>query len=252
MTGIATGSTRAAAYLCTFVLTALVLACGHAPSRHASGPRPFPTFSMEKDPVTITKPTGEKFVFARTAKSTCGQYALAFVDVPVGAGPPMHLHYASEEWFYSADAPVTMFMQTDDRTFRPGQRPGTNVPGVTLEKFVLPAGQLAYSRSGIVHDFDNEGTAPVRRFINMWVPGDGMLEFVQEFSAATMTELPQEQVNALLTQISAKWGVPHDPSGKFAARVVAASGSMHGDDQYERLEKLIRSTEHCNPDRPAH
>src|SRR5579872_2124642 len=124
------------------------------PSAVAAGA--FPRFSSEKNPLVITKPNGERLTFLRTQKSTCGQYVLALVDVPPGSGPPPHVHYASDEWFFAYEGDITLMVQQDDRVFRSGQIPGANVPPVTLISFALPAGQVAFGPTGMVHAFKNQ------------------------------------------------------------------------------------------------
>lgn len=212
---------------------------------------PFPAYSVEKNPLVITKPNGERFTFLRTGKSTCGKYVLAVVDVPSGSGPPPHIHYASEEWFYLYEGAVTLYMQEDNRVFHAGQRPGENVPAETLRAFPLHQGQLAYGPLGMIHAFTNENKETVHRFINLWAPGDGMVEFMQEMEAAMKANpnmSPEEQTKLLQT-VSAKWGVPHDPTGTFARETHQGDMPENMDAQAKRLEELIRSTESCNPDR---
>jgi len=42
----------------------------------------------------------DQFRFLATVDETGGSYSLLEVDVPVGSGPPPHVHAESEEWFY--------------------------------------------------------------------------------------------------------------------------------------------------------
>lgn len=234
------------------VLIALIVCAGALLGRHAQTEESkyvFPKFSVEKNPLVISKPNGERFTFLRTGKSTCGKYVLAEVDVPEGAGPPPHIHYASDEWFYSFEGDVTLFVQKDESIFRAGQIPGANVPPVALDALVLPANQLAYGPTGMVHSFKNEQKKTVHRFINLWAPGDGMVEFFKELSAASASAKTGAERDELLMRISAKWGVPHDPKGTFVKEIMRNDPSAHQhNNQAQRLEELIRSTESCNPD----
>lgn len=208
----------------------------------------FPAFTAEKSPLVFTKSTGERLTILRSPSTTCGTYTLAVVDLPPGAGPPPHIHYASEEWFYLPEGSVTMFVQAEDRQYHAGQRPGANAPKVTLNAFALPAGQLLYAPPRMVHAFRNESQQTVYRFVNLWGPGHGMAELFQELQASIDPATPHEEAVRLLEQISSKWGVPHDPRGTFVDRIVSDAQPHAHDNQAARLEEMIRSAERCNPD----
>jgi oxalate decarboxylase/phosphoglucose isomerase-like protein (cupin superfamily) len=211
-------------------------------------PYSFPAFTAEKNPLVFTKATGERLTILRSPSTTCGAYTLAVVDLPPDAGPPPHIHYASEEWFYLPEGSVTMFVQVGGHEYHAGQRPGANTPKVTLNAFALPAGQLVYAPPRMVHAFRNESQQMVRRFINVWSPGSGMTELFQELQSSITPTTSDDEAARLLEQISSKWGVPHDPRGTFAEKVVRAAPPHAHDNQAARFEEMIRSAERCNPD----
>src|SRR5829696_1987150 len=42
----------------------------------------------------------DRIRFLATTNETAGRYSFLAVDVPVGGGPPAHVHQESDEWFY--------------------------------------------------------------------------------------------------------------------------------------------------------
>ena len=231
-------ATRTAAYLSLGLAAAMPAAAqtGNAAPAGGSAPYSFPAYTVERNPLVFTKATGERLTILRSPSTTCGAYTLAVVDLPPGAGPPPHIHYASEEWFFLPEGSVTLFVQAEDRECHAGQRPGGNAPKVTLNAFPLPAGQLVHAPPRMVHAFKNETSQTVHSFINLWASGHGMAELFKELQAAITPATPHEEATRLLEQISDKWGVPHDPRGTFV-EIIVRSGPPHThDNQAARLE----------------
>ena len=140
----------------------------HTSSAPASAPYKLPSYSVEKNPVVISKPSGNRMTFLRSLKSTCGKYVLVSIDAPGETGPVPHIHYADDEWFYLTEGTSTLLMQAETTRWRPGQRPGENAPAVTFHAFTLQQGQLAYGPAGMVHQYKNETKDMVRNFIHIW------------------------------------------------------------------------------------
>jgi hypothetical protein len=214
-----------------------------------------PSIKTEKNPIRFVKADGESFTFLRTGKTTCGKYVLAIIDVPPGSGPNPHIHYSSEEWFLPTSSSITLYAGANQYVYRAGQIPGSNAPKEKFATYELKAGELAYSSVGNLHAFKNKTGKTVQQFINIWAPGDGMVEFISELNQAnsnlsnpdskelTANSSIDPALRVFLT--SAKWGVPHsiqfddfidgyvDQSPKQLAR------------NTRKLERLLKEGEKC-------
>ncbi len=73
------------------------------------------------------------FRFFATTNETAGRYSLLSNDVPVGAGPPPHIHQEADEWFYVLQGnPV---VHVDDRTFTLAEGDFVHIPMGTTHWF---------------------------------------------------------------------------------------------------------------------
>ena len=75
----------------------------------------------------------DRMRFLATTVETAGRYSFLAVDVPVGGGPPAHVHQEADEWFYVLHgAPI---LHVEDRTFTLAEGDFVHVPMRTTHWF---------------------------------------------------------------------------------------------------------------------
>ena len=75
----------------------------------------------------------DRIRFLATTNETAGRYSFLVVDVPIGGGPPAHIHQESDEWFYVLQGnPV---VHVGDRTFTLAEGDFVHIPMGTTHWF---------------------------------------------------------------------------------------------------------------------
>ena len=92
----------------------------------------------------------DRIRFFATTNETAGRYSFLGVDVPIGGGPPPHVHQEADEWFYVLQGnPV---VHVDDRAFTLAEGDFVHIPMGTTHWFEVvdaPVRVLAgYSPAG--------------------------------------------------------------------------------------------------------
>ena len=90
---------------------------------------------------------GDVYRFLATGEETAGRYALWEAIVPLGGGPPPHIHSREEEGFFVLEGEIT---------FQLGE-----------EHFVAGAGTFANMPVGSLHCFKNESGKTARMLISV-------------------------------------------------------------------------------------
>jgi quercetin dioxygenase-like cupin family protein len=149
-------------------------------------------------PLTLTKPSngrtvavvGDVYRFLATGENTNGKYAIWEAIVPLGGGPPPHVHSREEEGFYILEGDITL--QAGDK------------------KIVATAGMFVNMPIGLPHSFKNESSKPAKMLIMVAPAGleNMFLEVGVPLPDGSTTALPptQEEITRLL-EIAPKYGV---------------------------------------------
>lgn len=129
---------------------------------------------------------GDRYTFLATGEDTGGAYALIHALVPLGSGPPPHIHRREDETFYVLEGELTF--QVDGRTFT-----ASGGSFVTLPK-------------GTLHSFLNTGPTPAKMLI--LVHPSGLEKFFAEVgkAAGDETEPPPPDIAKLLA-IAPRYGL---------------------------------------------
>ena len=90
---------------------------------------------------------GDVYRFLATGDDTNGKYALFEAIVPLGGGPPPHVHSREEEGFYILEGEIT---------FTIGEK-----------RLVASAGMFANMPVGTSHSFKNESSKPAKMLISV-------------------------------------------------------------------------------------
>lgn len=95
-------------------------------------------------------PGSDRTRFLATTHETAGRYSFLDIDVPIGGGPPPHIHQTADEWFYVLQGnPV---VHVDDRAFTLAEGDFVHIPMGTTHWFEVldaPVRVLAgYSPAG--------------------------------------------------------------------------------------------------------
>jgi quercetin dioxygenase-like cupin family protein len=105
-----------------------------------------PTLRKPGDGRTIAV-VGDVYRFLATGEDTNGRYALWEALVPLGGGPPPHVHNREEEGFYVLEGEITFT--------------------INGERVVAGAGTFANMPVGTPHSFKNESGQPARMLISV-------------------------------------------------------------------------------------
>src|SRR5215475_1178211 len=133
---------------------------------------------------------GDVYRFLATGEDTNGKYALWEAIVPVGGGPPPHVHSREEEGFYILEGEIT---------FQIGD-----------QRLVASAGTFANMPVGTPHSFKNESSKPAKMLISVAPAGleQMFFEVGVPLAEGATTALPatKEEIEKLLA-IAPKYGV---------------------------------------------
>jgi len=124
---------------------------------------------------------GNPVTFLATSKETRGAYGLVGNVIP-GQGPPPHTHRNEDEAFYVLEGELDIL--------------------VGLKKMRVTAGTFIFVPRGVVHAFDNAGTAPAKLLL-IFSPA-GFEGFFEELGEVMPTF--EEFDMGVFTTISEKYG----------------------------------------------
>lgn len=167
-----------------------------------------------------TDVTGTKS-FVRTYRDTCGLYSIVFSkEVPAGAGPMPHVHYADEEWFLPGAPGDVVRIHAEEQApagnisssarspdperryteYKPGQVPGFNMPPVEVGGVEVPYGSIAHAPVGTAHTW--KAATPLTNFMAIWSIGWAT-------EAGVNIPVSEPDPTKVLEQ-TGLWGVPTD------------------------------------------
>lgn len=133
---------------------------------------------------------GDVYRFLATGEDTDGRYALFEAIVPLGGGPPPHIHSREEEGFYVLEGEIT---------FQVGEK-----------RFVAKAGMFANMPVGSLHSFKNDSSKPAKMLISVAPAGLEKMFFevgVPVDTGATSTPPPTREEIEKLLQIAPRYGI---------------------------------------------
>ncbi len=133
---------------------------------------------------------GDVYRFLATGEDTNGKYALWEAIVPLGGGPPPHVHSREEEGFYILEGEITFT--------------------VNGERVVAKAGTFANMPVGTPHSFKNESGKTARMLISVAPAGleKMFFEFGVPLAEGSTTALPptKEEIEKLQT-VAPSYGI---------------------------------------------
>ncbi|MBY0230685.1 MAG: cupin domain-containing protein [Gemmataceae bacterium] len=112
---------------------------------------------------------GDRYAVKVSGEDTGGAYALFDFFVPVGNGPPPHLHTREDEGFWITEGELAFYLGAEQR------------------RVVARAGDYVHAARGVPHSFRNEGTVPARAVVQVVPAG------LERFFAEVGDELPDAQ-----------------------------------------------------------
>lgn len=198
-------------------------------------------------------------VFRRTWEDTCGLFDILVGQyLGAGEGPPPHVHYADEEWFFPwGEGSVRMYAGQKSIKYLPGQVPGFNAPITVPGSASIKKGDILYSPVGVVHWFSAEDKG-VYNFIQVHAYGYAMPKII---AAGGNPEIFNDDRRFL--EYTGLWGIPHDKSGKMVGMKNLTSNTewppVEGtyrsatgpvklfDPDLKRLQKMFDDSERCYP-----
>jgi quercetin dioxygenase-like cupin family protein len=125
---------------------------------------------------------GDVYRFLLTGEDTNGKFVLWEAIVPLGGGPPPHVHSPEEEGFYVLEGEITFTVN--------GERVG------------VKAGMFANMPVGTPHSFKNESNKPARMLISVAPAGleKMFMEVGVPLAEGATTALPptKEEIEKLL------------------------------------------------------
>jgi mannose-6-phosphate isomerase-like protein (cupin superfamily) len=110
------------------------------------------------------------------AADTGGSHSIFEIVVPVGDGPPPHVHSREDETFIVLEGEIEMLVED------PTGAPAGSRSSAPLRSHRLTAGSCAFGPRGVAHTFRNLGPDPARVLV-ICTPG-GFERFGQDVAAA--------------------------------------------------------------------
>jgi quercetin dioxygenase-like cupin family protein len=133
---------------------------------------------------------GDVYRFLATGEDTNGRYAQWEAIVPVGGGPPLHVHSREEEGFYILEGEIS---------FQIGEK-----------RIVAKAGMFANMPVGLPHSFRNESSKPAKMLISVVPAGLENMFFevgVPVAQGATTAAPPTQPEIEKLLAAAPKYGI---------------------------------------------
>ena len=152
---------------------------------------------MSRNPIFNTPPrgrtiaaVGDVYRFLATGEDTNGKYALWKALVPLGGGPPPHVHSREEEGYFVIEGEITFT--------------------INGERIVATAGMFANMPVGTPHAFKNESSRPAKMLISVAPAGleQMFFEFGVPLPEGSTTALPptKEEIEKLLA-VAPSYGI---------------------------------------------
>ncbi len=138
-----------------------------------------PHIQQEKEPLRILGPAGEIFEFLRTGESTCGKYVISKTIVPPGIGPTPHVHHSTDEWFYTPNGGIVLFMGQNEYTDLKIEA-GNDAPKEVLHAIDMGEDELIYVPRHHIHAFINN-TEESQLLYMIWTPDTNDVSIVNYF-----------------------------------------------------------------------
>ncbi|KAF8064478.1 Ttll6a [Scenedesmus sp. PABB004] len=197
-------------------------------------------------------------VFRRTYDDTCGLFDILNGELlTAGQGPPPHVHYYDDEWFFViGEGSVRMYAGHKPKAYFPGQLPGHNAPVNKMGAASIKKGDMLYSPRNQVHYFSTENK--VTDFIQVHAYGYAMPLII---AAAFDPEIGGDPRRFL--EYTGLYGIPHDLTGKMVGMKPlptpeqwppsegdyrSASGPVQSfPAQLKRLQAMFDASERCYP-----
>ncbi len=133
---------------------------------------------------------GDTYRFLVTGEETGGAYFAMEAIVPPGGGPPPHIHRHEDETFYVVEGEVDI--RLGERLVTPGVGDFVNIP------------------RGVVHNFHNAGTAPMRMILTFTPAGiERFFEETLERALDATQPPPQniDEVAARYAEAAPRYGI---------------------------------------------
>ena len=184
----------------------------------------------DTDPLRLTGPGGESFVFHKVAATTEGRYTLAELTFNPGPGPYPHIHHFEDEWVYIAEGNVqlacanTMHSDINDV-------PGTTSPKDVLHTMTAGPGTLVYMPRFMVHTFSNPGLTKARMYA-VWAAGG-----IENFFKASVGLTPQQ-----MSEMGPKYGIVISSTRDQFVKEYVNGGSCCTDNELDRFVELLNPT----------
>jgi mannose-6-phosphate isomerase-like protein (cupin superfamily) len=128
----------------------------------------FPKIKHEQDPLLILGPAGDIFKFIRSGKSTCGKYLISETIVPPGAGPAPHVHHATDEWYYTPNGGIVVFMG-QNKYQETNFNSENNTPKEVLHAINMSKNELLFVPKHHLHGYINN-TNQTQLLYLIWTP----------------------------------------------------------------------------------
>ena len=137
--------------------------------------------------------TDELVTFKASGEDTGGAYSLADSMVPPQGGPPPHIHHREDEAFWVLEGELEV--------------------SVGESRFRVGAGSFVHLPKGVLHSYQNVGTAPAR-FLTLMVPA-GLERFFEEIGKpgtdlSSQPPFEEEDIDRLLA-VAPNYGVEIPP-----------------------------------------
>jgi quercetin dioxygenase-like cupin family protein len=137
--------------------------------------------------------TDELMTFKASKEDTGGAYSLADSMVPPQGGPPPHIHHREDEAFWVLEGELEV--SVGENRFRAG------------------TGSFVHLPRGVLHSYQNVGTAPAR-FLTLMVPA-GLERFFEEVGKpgtdlSSQPPFEEEDIDRLLA-VAPNYGVEIPP-----------------------------------------
>ncbi len=206
-----------------------------------------PNIHSEQNPLRILGPAGEIFEFIRTGHSTGGKFIMSKTIVPPGVGPTPHLHHSTDEWFYTPNGGIVLFMGQNEYSDICNE-PGNNTKKEKLYATNMGINELIYVPRNHVHAFINN-TDKEQLLYMIWTPDTEDVSILNYFKSVgqevtDINNIPTIEPLAKLRFVSEapKFGInqSHD-FWQYVEKVDYSSTPM--DSNSDTLSRLLKDSE---------
>jgi mannose-6-phosphate isomerase-like protein (cupin superfamily) len=209
----------------------------------------FESISSEDDHPIIVGPAGEIFDFIRTGKTTCGAFLLAKAIIPPGAGPLPHVHHYTNEWFYTPEKGIAIYM--GESQYKEIKLAPDIIGRDDVHMKIMQDDELIYGPKYYIHGFFNTTEKDLILYF-VWTPDTKETSILDYFIASGIQignvneQYNISQVNAIkFVTLAPKYGInqSHD-FWQYVKDVHFTTDKM--DDNKAGLIELLQSMQKCN------